>query len=63
MSDRDDHAAANAGIPVSAGIPPMARFLMAGAVLIVFMQGAFVIAASVYGRIWPSLDSVHVPLH
>jgi hypothetical protein len=29
----------------------------------VFMQGAFVIAASVYGRIWPSLDSVHVPLH
>jgi hypothetical protein len=63
MSDKDDHAPAEAEIPVSAGVPPMARFLMAAAVLIVFMQGAFVVIASVYGRVWPSLGSVRVPLH
>lgn len=63
MSDKDDHAAAQTDVPVSAGVPPLAKFLMAGAVLIVFMQGAFVVTAAVFGRIWPSLDSVRVPLH
>ncbi len=62
MSDKDDHATLNAEIPVSAGVPTMARFLMAGAVAIVFMQGAFVVIASVYGRIWPALSSTKVPL-
>jgi hypothetical protein len=63
MSDKDDHAAAAAEIPVSGGLPSMARLLIVGAMVIVFMQGAFVIIASVYGRVWPSLGSVRVPLH
>jgi hypothetical protein len=62
MSDKDDHAILDAEIPVSAGVPAMARFLMAGAVAIVFMQGAFVVIASVYGRIWPALNSTKVQL-
>jgi hypothetical protein len=62
MSDKDDHVSADLEVPVSAGVPRSAQFLMACAVLIVFMQGAFVVIAAVYGRVWPALNSVKVQL-
>ena len=61
MSDKDDHVVPGE-IPVSAGVPTNARFLMAGAALIIFIQGAFVVSAAAYGRVWPSTSSVSMPL-
>jgi hypothetical protein len=62
MSDKDDHAAPMVEVPVTAGVPSGARYLIVGALLIVFMQGAFVAFSSTYGRIWPSVNSTKVQL-
>jgi len=61
MSDKDDHVV-QGEIPVSAGVPSSARYMMAGAALIIFLQGAFVVSSAAYGRVWPATNSVQMPL-
>ena len=54
----DDHPP----LPASAGIAPGVRLLVLGGLLLAIMQGSFVAASSGTGRVWPSADSVRVPL-
>ena len=49
-------------IPVSAGTPLAVHVLFVIAMIIVFMQGAFVIASSGWGHVWPAANSVKIPL-
>jgi hypothetical protein len=50
------------GIPVSAGIPPLIRWSgIIGFIVIIAIAG-IVIAASRYGHVWPSADSVRIKL-
>jgi hypothetical protein len=49
-------------LPQSAGIPFSVRLLVGGSLLLVLMQGLFTLAASDFGRIWPSSDSTKVQL-
>jgi hypothetical protein len=62
MSHDLDSAHQDAEIPVSAGTPLYVQMLVLLALLIVFMQGAFVVISSTFGRIWPAADSVKIPL-
>jgi hypothetical protein len=51
-----------AGIPVSAGIPPLIRWSgLIGLVAIIIVVG-MVIATSRYGHVWPSMDSTRIQL-
>jgi hypothetical protein len=49
-------------IPVSKGLPGNVQMLLAIAVIVVFVMGAFVVISSGFGRVWPAADSVKVPL-
>jgi hypothetical protein len=62
VSNNDDHVTPGAEVPVSAGIPSSARYLMVAAVLVIFIQGAIVVGASAFGRIWPAANSTKVQL-
>ena len=62
MSHDDVHVLPDPDVPVSQGVPTSARLLMAGALLIIAIQGMFVVMASVFGRVWPAADSVRVNL-
>ncbi len=48
-------------VPISKGISPMAKVLMALALALVFMQGIFTVALSGFGR-QPPADAVKVKL-
>jgi hypothetical protein len=62
MSDQPHGAQEQREIPTSAGLPKEVGLLLALAVLIIFMQAAFVIVSSDFGRIWPAENSVKIPL-
>ena len=59
----DEGGTADYPIPVSAGIAPQMRWFLVIAMLVVIMQGTFVVLASGFGRVFPSANSVKVPLH
>jgi hypothetical protein len=49
-------------VPLSSGPP---RILLIGfmvAIVIIFIQGSFVVGSSAVGRIWPAEDSAKIPL-
>ena len=56
----DDHDTPD--IPVSAGMSSQVLVLIVLGVLIVFMQGGFVVGSSGWGHVWPAADSVKIPL-
>ena len=62
MNDQSQEAATHREIPVSAGTPMEVKVLLVLALVIVFMQGAFVIGASGFGKVWPAENSVKIPL-
>jgi hypothetical protein len=64
MHDRDDGHGAKLQpqIPVSAGTPMAVHILFVIALLIVFIQGAFVAFSSGFARVWPAANSVKIPL-
>ena len=50
------------GIPVSAGVPVLIRWLgIVGFIVIICVVG-IVISGSRYGHVWPSPDSAHIKL-
>jgi hypothetical protein len=51
----------NADIPKSKGISPMAKLLMALALVVIFVQGAFTVISSGFGH-RPPADAVKVQL-
>ena len=50
------------GAPVSHGISPVMWLFIALSIVIVCMQGGFVIGSSGMGHVWPSGDSTKVQL-
>jgi len=62
----DAHAAAGAGngplLAASTEISGGVKFLVLLGVLASIMQGSFVVAASGFGRVWPSANSATVQL-
>ena len=62
MSDYSHDAPDGREVPVSAGTPREIQILLMLAVLIVFMQGAFVVFSSGFGKVWPAESSVKIPL-
>lgn len=63
MSDAKSKAMTHPGkVRDSRGVPNFVWGLMVLAAAVVFMQGAFVIHFSDYGRVWPSTDSMKFPL-
>ena len=49
-------------LPASAGVSMGVRVLILGGILASIMQGAFTMAASPYGRVWPSEASAKIDL-
>lgn len=49
-------------LPASAGVTIGVKVLIFGGILVSIMQGAFTMAASPYGRVWPSEASAKVAL-
>jgi hypothetical protein len=48
-------------VPVSQGVSPMAKALMALALLLIFIQGGLTVGLSWFGRL-PPTEAVKVPL-
>ncbi len=44
------------------GMPRFALIFVLCAVLVSIMQGSFVVSASHWNRVWPSIDSTKIPL-
>lgn len=61
MSD-PSHQAPPSPVPMSAGVPLYVQMLLVGAVALAFVQGAFTIIASNFGKVWPAAASAKVPL-
>ena len=62
MNDHSHEPSDKREIPVSAGTPREVQILLLLALLIVFMQGAFVVFSSGFGKVWPAENSVKIPL-
>ena len=50
------------GIPVSSGIPSFVRILATIGLVVIFIMGGLVIGTSWAGHVWPSQDSLKIPL-
>ncbi|MFY9664056.1 MAG: hypothetical protein WAL67_01315 [Candidatus Cybelea sp.] len=62
MIIRDDEYQDFSRVPESRGIPTALYRLGAVGLLIIFAIGGFVILQSGYGRHWPSVTTMRVPL-
>ncbi len=49
-------------IPVSGGIPPLVRIATLIGIVLVFIVLGLVVWQSYYGHVWPSQNSMKVPL-
>ncbi|MBV9263695.1 MAG: hypothetical protein JO324_05180 [Candidatus Eremiobacteraeota bacterium] len=54
--------AAEAPLPASAGVTMGVKVMLIGGILVSIMQGAFTMASSGYGRVWPSEASAKLDL-
>lgn len=50
------------GIPVSSGFPPLVRLSAVIGLIAIFVMGGLVVLNSSGNHVWPSTDSVNVPL-
>ncbi|MGB8908006.1 MAG: hypothetical protein WCC84_04605 [Candidatus Cybelea sp.] len=62
MIIRDDEYLDYSKVPESRGIPTALYRVAAVGLLIIFAIGAFVVLESGYGRHWPSVTTMRVPL-
>jgi hypothetical protein len=53
---------ASSEVPVSQGIAGSMWIFLVFALLLILMQGGFVIGSAGMGHVWPAADSVKVPL-
>lgn len=51
------------GVPASRGIPKAVRIAVLIGVAIIFFMGFWTIYNSTYSHVWPSLQSLRVPLN
>jgi hypothetical protein len=49
-------------LPASAGVSAGVKLLVVAGVALCILQGSFVAAASGFGRVWPSANSVNIQL-
>jgi hypothetical protein len=61
MTHANANAPSDSDVPITKGISPMAKVLMALALALVFMQGIFTVAWSGFGR-QPPADAVKIKL-
>ncbi|MGD0475390.1 MAG: hypothetical protein ABSB70_19555 [Candidatus Velthaea sp.] len=57
----DQSSNAHSDVPVSKGISPMAKVLMAVALVVIFIQGGFTVISSGFGR-HPPAEAVKLDL-
>ncbi|MEO6913397.1 MAG: hypothetical protein ABI182_05195 [Candidatus Baltobacteraceae bacterium] len=50
------------GVPQSKGVPMAVRIAAVIGIVVIFAIGAFVIKISGYGHVWPSNQSLRIPL-
>ena len=58
MYDRTDER----GVPTSRGIPKAVQIAVIIGIFVIFGMGAFTIAWAGYGHVWPSTQSLRIPL-
>jgi hypothetical protein len=51
------------GVPVSRGIPRIVVIASIIGILCIFGMGAYTIYISGYGHVWPSVQSLRIPLN
>jgi hypothetical protein len=61
MTTRNNSSDPARDVPISKGMPPMARLLMALALVVIFIQGGITVISSGFGR-HPAAEAEKLPL-
>jgi hypothetical protein len=51
------------GVPTSRGVPRVVQVAAIVGILAIFAMGAYTIYMSTYGHVWPSVQSLRIPLN
>ena len=51
------------GVPASRGIPKAVQIAVVIGILVIFWVGAYTLQWAGYGHVWPSVQSLRVPLN